>query len=83
MATKKEDIRRWVMKGKKSGATHCLIVCDTFDWEDYPVYVTPGQDVREIAKQHNGPNMTKLMEVYSMKLDIEAQLKEYRSSHYD
>lgn len=60
-------IIEWVKAGtKRKSYTHVLIVCDTFDYEDYPVYVTDAQDVREIAAAHNGPNMTKLMEVYSL-----------------
>ena len=67
MAASKEDIVGWVKEGaKKKGATHVLIVCDTFDYEDYPVYVMAGQDVRKVASENNGPNMTRLMEVYSL-----------------
>lgn len=67
MAATKEDIIRWVREGaKKKGATHVLIVCDTFDYEDYSVVVLKGQDVREVANANNGPNMTRLMEVYSL-----------------
>lgn len=67
MAASKADIVRWVREGaKKKDATHVLIVCDTFDYEDYPVYVVKGQDVRKVAQENNGPNMTRLMEVYSL-----------------
>ena len=83
MATSKEAIRHWLKEGKKNGATHVIIVCDTFDYEDYPVYVEPGQDVRKVAEEFNGKNMQKIMEVYSLKLDIEAQLKEYRAFNWE
>lgn len=67
MAASKEQIEKWVREGtSKLGVTHVLIVCDTYDWEDYPVYVEKGQDVHTQAKYNNGPNMTKLMEVYSL-----------------
>ena len=67
MAATKADIVRWVKEGsKKKNVTHVLIVCDTFDYEDYAVYVEKGQDVREVADKNNGPNMTRLMEVYSL-----------------
>jgi len=57
MATTKEDIQRWLDYGKESGATHVIVVCDTFDWEDYPVYVSPTEDVNEEANQRRGKNM--------------------------
>jgi hypothetical protein len=67
MAATKADLVRWVKEAaKKKNVTHVVIVCDTFDYEDYPVEVLKGQDVREVAKANNGPNMTRLMEVYSL-----------------
>lgn len=68
---------------ERSGATHMLVVCDTYDWEDYPVYVLPGQDVHKVARENNGPNMTRLMEVYSLSKDWETQLSAVRSFNYD
>ena len=49
--TTTNDIRNWLLEGQQQKATHCIIVCDTFDYEDYPVYVTKRQDVHEIEKQ--------------------------------
>ena len=67
MAATKDDLVRWVKAAaKKKNVTHVVIVCDTFDYEDYPVEVLKGQDVHEVAKANNGPNMTRLMEVYSL-----------------
>jgi hypothetical protein len=83
MGTSKEEIRDWLEKGKERGASHVIVVCDSFDHEDYPVYVEKGQNVRDVEKQYNGPNMQRVMEVYSLKLDIEKQLSEHRSFHYD
>lgn len=73
--TTPDQIREWLEQGQDLKATHVIVVCDTFDYEDYPVYVKPGQDVRKIAAEHDGPNMQKVMEVYNLSLDIEQQLK--------
>lgn len=70
-----DDLRRWFKAGKEEGASHMIVVCDTFDWEDYPVYVKSGQDVREVAEEYNGKNMQRLMEVYNLQVDMEIQLK--------
>ena len=77
------DIRRWLMSGKDKGATHVIIVCDTFSWDDYPIYVKPGEDPRVRAEEFDGKNMQKIIEVYALHMDIEAQLKEHRARHYD
>jgi hypothetical protein len=79
MATSKEDIREWVMAGFNYGATHVIIMCDTYDWEDYPKYVGPNEDVMTTVS--NPGSMQKVMEVYALHLDIEKQLNEFRAYH--
>jgi hypothetical protein len=83
MSTTRDDIRGWLERAKKEGATHMLIICDTYDWEDYPVNVPPHKKVADVYKQYNGLNMQKVMEVYALHLDIEAQLKERRAYHLE
>lgn len=65
MAATLDDIRRWLEEAPK-GTTHVVIVCDTYEYEDHPVYVKPTENVHEVAKANDGPNMTRLMEVYSL-----------------
>lgn len=83
MSTSKEEIRRWLEDGKQAGATHVIVAVDTFDHEDYPVCVMPGQDVRAVEKGIRESSMQGVMEVYSMALDIEQQLGERRAFHYE
>lgn len=64
--TKTEDLSRWFDDGVRQRATHMVVVCDTFDWSDYPVYVKPGEDPQKIFNENNGPNMTKAMECYAL-----------------
>lgn len=82
MGTSKEEIRKWLVDGQKLGATHVLIVVDTFDYEDYPVYVMPNEDVRAKEKEYS-KDMQKVMEVYALHLDLETQLSEFRVFSYD
>jgi len=43
MGTTREQIRGWLERGVVAdGATHMVVACDTFDWEDYLVYMSPG-----------------------------------------
>jgi hypothetical protein len=81
MATTQDDIRAWIKRAPE-GATHMLVICDTFDWSDYPKFVMPGEDVRKLADQSNGPNMTKLMEVYNLSMDLEPQITSHRAFNY-
>lgn len=74
MGTTKELIRSWLMEGKRKGATHVVVVCDTFDHDDYPVYVLATEDAQEVVDQYNGPNMQKVMEVYRLDDPLDEQL---------
>ena len=64
--TTRSQIERWFNRGVKEGATHMLVVCDTWDYEDYPVYVKPGEDPREIVQRKATGNMQRLMECYAL-----------------
>lgn len=55
-----------------------LVVCDTFDHEDYDVPVMPGENVRKIFHSYNGMDMQRVMEVYNLSMDLEAQLQQDR-----
>ena len=83
-AASKEEIRLWIKQGKAMKATHVIIVCDTYDYDDYPVFVQEGQTPEKVAQAYS-KDMQRVMEVYSLtgKHDIESQLNERRAHHYD
>lgn len=78
MAATRDDLRRWFQEGVDQGATHMIVVCDTYDYEDYPVYVSESENVRERSKEFG-----KVMEVYSLTMSMEYQMSEHRAFHYD
>ena len=80
--TTKETLSRWFDEGLRQGATHLIVVCDTFSYDDYPVYVKPGEDPRKIETKYSG-NMQRVMEVYALHLDKKSQMRERRSFHYE
>jgi hypothetical protein len=82
MATTKEDIKEWFKRGKKQKATHLIVVCDTFDHEDYPVYVKKKEDIHEKCGKYDGKNMQRVMEVYNLNKPMQPQLDEQRSFNY-
>lgn len=73
MATTMQDLKDWFERGKQMGATHMIVVCDTYDWEDYPCYVMPHENLAQKAQAHHGPNMAKVMEVYNLSKTFEKQ----------
>lgn len=81
MAATRDDIKYWLNNAKSKNATHLIVVCDTFDWEDYPVYVSADQSVRDVYFEYHMKNMQKVMEVYDLSLDLDMQINEYRSMH--
>ncbi len=82
MGTSREDIRGWLERGKDEGATHVIVVCDTFDWGDYPVMVKPTEDVRKIAKKYDDVNMQTITEVYDLNMCWEEQIQGGRVMNY-
>lgn len=83
MATTREEIKEWLQRGKEQEATHMLVVCDTFDHEDYPVFVLPGEDVRAEYDKYNGKDMQRVMEVYSYARSLDEQLAATRVFNFD
>lgn len=81
--TTRAEIHAWLLSARASGATHVIIVCDTFDHEDYPVEVMPDQNVRVIEAHMRDLSMQRVMEVYCLADDLEEQLDEYRCFRYE
>jgi len=82
MATTENDIRRWLERGKEENATHLIVVCDTFDYDDYPVYVSQDENVKDKMMDYDGKSMQKVMEVYKISMDWDSQLGQFRSFNY-
>jgi hypothetical protein len=78
MAATKGDLRGWFDRGVQQGAKYMIVVCDTFDWDDYPVFVSPDEDIAAAKKRYDGTNMQKIMEVYDLTADREAQMSQRR-----
>lgn len=81
MTATRHDVARW-LKEKPDNAHHMIVVCNTFDWEDFPVYVSGNEDTRKRTDEVRN-NGNRVMEVYSFSRPIEAQLQEHRAFHYD
>ncbi len=76
MRTTRDDIEGWLNQ-RPEGATHMIVFCDTFDHEDYPVYVRADEDVRKKLEEVHP--MRRVMEVYNYSLPLQSQLNERRA----
>ena len=81
MAASKGLISSWFDEGKSQGYQYMIVVCDTFDHEDYPVYAKGATECYEKYDQHNFQNMQRVMEVYDLGQSKQDQLNEYRAFH--
>lgn len=83
MAASLQDITRWLNENSQAkDITHMLVVCDTYDYEDYPVYVY-GEDSLAERIDEFSEDMQKVMEVYSFNKPLSPQLAELRAWHTD
>jgi hypothetical protein len=81
ISTTREDIIRWFEEGVKQKATHLLVVCDQFSYEDFPDYIYWDQLPQERVTFWNNQEMFGVMEAYALHLDMNEQINEYRSWH--
>ncbi|WP_406698143.1 hypothetical protein V5E97_04725 [Singulisphaera sp. Ch08] len=82
MAATRQEIQAWLERGKTEGATHVIVICDTYGHDDYPVYVSSDENAREKANRYDGTNMQRIMEVYNLSMDMEQQLSQHRVLNY-
>lgn len=83
MTATRKDIEEWIVEAQQKGASHLIVMHDTFDHENYPVLVMPHESAREVAQRASAHSMQKIEECYSMARDIPSQLAEHRAVHYD
>jgi len=78
--TTREEISEWFDRGVEEGASHMLVIADTFDYEDYPSFVDSVDEARQVAAKPG--DMQRVMEVYNLSMDKETQLNEQRSNNF-
>ena len=76
--TSRKEIGKWFDEGEHLGAAYMIIVCDTFTYEDYPVFVG---DMKTVATYNDGQlgNMQRVMEIYDLRQDKAEQMAEYQT----
>lgn len=77
MAATKEDIEGWFKRGVSAGKAYMIVICDTFDYSDYPTYFDTA-DAARTGKANPG-EMQKVMEVYDLNADMAEQMAQHRA----
>ena len=70
---KTKELSDWFDAGVAEGHDYMVVVCDTFDHEDYPVY-TSKENVHEKHDRCQAADMQRVMEVYDLKQPKEVQM---------
>lgn len=81
MAATKEDIIEWFGMGVQDNAEFMIVVCDTYDYDDYPSYVFSEADLADKIDYYQNASRQRIMEVYSLKSDMQTQMAEHRAYH--
>lgn len=63
MAATKEEVEGWISKARKEGFKYIISVCDTFDYDDYPVYCYDEIDLDENKKYYSKASMQRINEI--------------------
>ena len=77
MASRK-TISEWFKEGvsRSESPRYMLVVCDTFSFENYPVYCR--KDLIKDALKRYSQDMQKIMEVYDLKKSLDEQISQDR-----
>lgn len=75
MAATLAEIHGWFDEGKAQESTHMLVICDSYDHEDYPVYAHSKEEAQSEFEKYNNKNMQKVMEVYDLRKPFHTQTR--------
>lgn len=71
MTASKEDVNGWINAAKESNKRYIISVCDTFEWDDYPIFCDDRDNlVKRIPEFHN-TNLQKINEIIEIVPDKE------------
>jgi len=63
MAATRDDVNRWIDTAKTKGCKFIISVCDTFDWDDFPVYIKDLNELILRVDNYDGVDMKKINEI--------------------
>ena len=79
MSATLQEIKNWLEEAHKQNATHLIVAVDRYDHDNYPVYVTPRENILKEIERVDNADMQGVDEVYNMSMNITQQLSEHRA----
>lgn len=65
MGASRAEIAEWFDEGVRMGMQHMLVICDTWDWNDFPLYVPVGENPRDYdPDERSSASLETTMECY-------------------
>ena len=82
MAATRKNVNRWIDTAKKKGCKYIISVCDTFDWDDYPVYCEDLNRLILDVDKYDGVDMQKINEIIRINDDgsVTENLSKYNAT---
>jgi hypothetical protein len=68
-------LRNWLEECYRVGASHMLLILNREDFSNFPVKVFPHENLERVIEFYRAYEEYEVLEVYSMSLDMEAQLQ--------
>jgi len=81
MPATKNNLIKWFQIGVKNNQSYMIIECDTYNFDDFPIYTNSLEEFEEEYKKVSS-RRNQIMEVYDLKIDMNLQMNEDRSFHY-
>ena len=81
MAVAKNRVQLWFKEGQSKNAHHMLIMRDTYEYEDYPVYVLKNEDTKKKIRELRENDNQVVQAIFDLSLDMDSQLEERRAYH--
>lgn len=79
MAASRKDVDRWIQTAKDDKCKYIISVCDTWDWDDYPVYCKDLKELQKSIPRYDNTNMQRINEIIEIDGDtVTENLGTYR-----
>lgn len=69
MAATRQEVDGWIESAKEKKIPFILSVCDTWDYDDYPIFCKDLDELQEEYDKHDGVNMQRVNEVIKIEGD--------------
>jgi len=69
MAATRKEVDGWIESAKENKISYILSVCDTWDYDDYPIFCKDLNELTEAYYKHDNVNMQRINEIINIEGD--------------